>query len=401
MYARVLPTLALVTILCAYSFSVAAPPEPAAAAKGTTAAVPARRLPGQQSRGEVLLPTQWSLLPAGVQIAMGDFPVNFALHPKGPWGAVLHAGFGEHEVAIVDLKGNNVVSRVVLPQCFYGLCFDRDGQRLYVSGGEFSLVHQFRFADGFLSDHQEIRLAEAEKKFIPAGLNCSPDGQTLWVANAWGDMLTRIPLNEPATLEQFSVGNDSYPYLPLSSPDGKRVFVSLWNQAAVAVFDTTAKKIVATWPAASHPTEMVMSPDATTLYVACANGNTVAVLDADSGKTLEKVKSALYPQAPHGSTPNSLALSPDGKTLFVANADNNNVAVFDVGEPRQEPLAGLHPRGLVSDFGAAIAPPRSGSPVANGKGLTPKANPLGPNPMVPAGNPGSVPSTSAALAGSP
>src|SRR5205085_9967922 len=61
-----------------------------------------RLLPGVQPGGEVRLPNGWSLRPAGKQLALGDFPVNLALHPSGEWLAVLHAGFGEHEVMVVD-----------------------------------------------------------------------------------------------------------------------------------------------------------------------------------------------------------------------------------------------------------------------------------------------------------
>src|SRR4051812_26336436 len=36
------------------------------------------QLPGVQKTGELLLPNQWSLRPAGKQIDVGDFPVNIA-----------------------------------------------------------------------------------------------------------------------------------------------------------------------------------------------------------------------------------------------------------------------------------------------------------------------------------
>ena len=192
-------------------------------------------------------------------------------------------------------------------------------------------------------------------------------------------------MNDPARLEHVSLAIDSYPYTPLASPDGKRVFVSLWNQSAVAVFDIAAKKFVAQWPTASHPTEMVLSPDGKTLYVACANGNTVAVLDTENGKALETVNSALYPHAPHGSTPNSLALSPDGKALFIANADNNNLAVIDVGQRGHSRSLGFIPLGWYPTSVRYRAADNQ-IYVANGKGLMPKANRQGPNPLVPAGN---------------
>ncbi len=200
-------------------------------------------------------------MPAGAQIAVGDFPVNIALHPKDPWAAVLHAGFGTHEIVIVDLKEGKVVSRVVLPQCFYGLCFDREGKQLFASGGEFSVVHQFRFVDGLLSDQRKIQIAESDQNFIPAGMACSVDGQSLFVASAWGGTLSRVSLSDLAVPQHHDLGKDSYPYTPLPSSDGKRVFVSLWNQSAVAVFDVAADKLVARWSTESHPTEMTLSPD--------------------------------------------------------------------------------------------------------------------------------------------
>src|SRR5207253_309534 len=58
--------------------------------------VPLRTLPGVKDGGTVLLPNGWSLKPAGKQVALGDFPVNMALHPSGEWLAVLHAGYGDH-----------------------------------------------------------------------------------------------------------------------------------------------------------------------------------------------------------------------------------------------------------------------------------------------------------------
>jgi len=83
----------------------------------------ARVLPGIRTGGEVLLPNGWSLRPAGRQVPLGDFPVNMALHPGGRWLAVLHAGYGPHEVIVLDLERATpgVVSRVVLEQTFYGL----------------------------------------------------------------------------------------------------------------------------------------------------------------------------------------------------------------------------------------------------------------------------------------
>src|SRR5258708_686039 len=77
-------------------------------------------IPGARADGSILLPNQWSLRPAGKQIVLGDFPVNIAVHPGGKFAAVLNAGFGTHEIIIVSVAQSNIVSRVALPEAFYG-----------------------------------------------------------------------------------------------------------------------------------------------------------------------------------------------------------------------------------------------------------------------------------------
>src|SRR5207245_5082464 len=140
--------------------------------------------PGVQPSGTILLPNQWSLRPAGRQLELGDFPVNAALHPSGRWLAVLHAGYGTHEVAVVDLnRARPAIScRVTLDQTFYGLCFSPDGRQLFASGGEFEVVHAFHFDKGLLSDQNQIPVAPAGDKFIPGGLAVDSTGRTLFVA---------------------------------------------------------------------------------------------------------------------------------------------------------------------------------------------------------------------------
>src|SRR5579883_1436674 len=66
-------------------------------------------LPGERIDGSILLPNQWSLRPVGKQVPLGDFPVNIAVHPDGHYAAVLHSGYGPHEIVVVDLDKSNVV----------------------------------------------------------------------------------------------------------------------------------------------------------------------------------------------------------------------------------------------------------------------------------------------------
>jgi len=226
--------------------------------------------------------------------------------------------------------------------------FSPDGKTLYASGAGQEIVHQFAYAEGYLSQRRELKIAEPKEKRVPAGLATSADGGTLFVACPWGHTVEILPVANagvPAARRQVRLAEDDYPHSPLPARDGKRLFVSLWGRSAVAVVDLEKGEAVATWAVDSHPTEMVQSADGGLLYVACANSTAVHVIDTATGKTLEVIRAALYAQADNGNTPNSLSLSPDGKVLLVANADNNNVAVVDVSERGRSRSLGFIPVG--------------------------------------------------------
>jgi len=118
---------------------------------GASRATSSSQLPGWQPDGSVLLPNQWSLKPAGRQVPIGDFPLNLALHRDGRHAAVLHCGWGQHEVRIVEVKTGRAVSQAALDEAFYGLAWSGDGATLFVSGAGTEVVHAFTFTDGYLS----------------------------------------------------------------------------------------------------------------------------------------------------------------------------------------------------------------------------------------------------------
>src|SRR5262249_35319272 len=281
-----------------------------------------------QPDGYMQLANQWRLRPAGRQVELGDFPVNVAAHPDGQFVAVLHAGYREHEVVVLDLKTNpnrpKVVSRATLDQTFYGLCFAPDGKTLFASGGEFAVVHAFDFAGGYLSNPRPLALGTPEEMtpLVVGGVATSADGKTVFAACPWGDTVARIPLDNPEhgrkliRLSDAALGPlglkpglkprigreevpdfiapvyEAYPYACLTEPNGGRLFVSLWSRAAVAVIDLASNRVTAAWPTEAHPTEMALAPDGKTLYVACANSTKVSVLDAESGRPLQTIVTA-------------------------------------------------------------------------------------------------------------
>src|SRR5439155_1168724 len=176
-------------------------------------ATPPRILPGVLASGVIQLPNQWSLRPAGRQVTLGDFPVNIAVHPTGRWLAILHAGYGTHEVTIFDTDKSRqkIMCRVILDQAFCGLAFSPDGKMLYASGGEFEVVHAYDFEEGLLFHHRQIAVAAAKDKFVVGGLATDSSGSMLCVAGPWGDAVRLLPLETPSEGVTLRFEKESYP----------------------------------------------------------------------------------------------------------------------------------------------------------------------------------------------
>lgn len=361
------------------------------------------------------LPNQWSLRPAGKQIIVGDFPVNISLHPQDDTAAVLHCGYGPHEVILVDLRTMKIKSRHQVDEAFYGLAFSKDGRHLYASGAGLEVLHVFDYREGQLTAATPIRLRPEKDRGIPSGLALSSDGTTAWVVGVLGHVVDQVDVQKgvplaaiPLALSQLSppvtdadpfqdLDNDAvtkraralldllnnqgpFPYACLLDEPRSRLYISLWGRAAVTVVDTRTRATVGTWTTQEHPNEMVLNAAGSVLYVANANQNTVSVIDTRDGKTLEILTAEFTPNSPPGSTPSSLALSPDEKLLFVANANINAIAVFDVTKPGASRALGFIPTAW---YPTSVRITRDGKTllVANGKGISSKANRYGPQPV--------------------
>ncbi|MDR3402844.1 MAG: bifunctional YncE family protein/alkaline phosphatase family protein [Chthoniobacter sp.] len=369
-------------------------------------------LPGQRPDGSVLLPNQWTLRPVGRQVPLGDFPVNLALHPGGKYGAVLHCGYGPHEIVVVDLASGAVACRAKVDEAFYGLTFSKDGSQLLCSGASGENIHIFHFNAGQLDKPSTHSLRDVKQRGIPCGIAATGDGLTLYVANLWGQSVSRVNLTAdsapgvdlsllpdgaappkapvlPSSTDDPSITKRAnqllettdpkspFPYACLLDEKRGRLYVSLWGQASVAVVDTKTFTVSARWSTEDHPNEMILSKDGKRLFVANANRNTVSVLDTGDGRLIETLLAELTPNAPPGNTPNSLALSPDGDRLFVANANINTVSVFDVSTPGKSRSLGFIPVGW---YPTSVRLSRDGASlyVVNAKGESSYPNPEGP-----------------------
>ncbi|MFY9926351.1 MAG: alkaline phosphatase family protein [Opitutaceae bacterium] len=328
----------------------------AAAARGGAQGPDGSAVPGPQPDGYTLLHNQRLIHPVGDQVPLGDFPVGMAVNPLGTAAAVLHAGYGRHEIRMVDLASKSVFASVALREGFGGVGFSPDGRTLLCSGGSEGVLHRFRFSGGHLAALPDVRVAGREDGGVVAGFALSRDGGSAVVAIAYDNRVVRVDLPGGAirwtALVGREVGRRPRPSVDALAPNETggvrgliedadplnvvwdeprhRAYASLWGESSVAVIDSADGRVVARWPTGLHPNEMVLSRDGR-LFVSNGGLNTVSVLDVSDGAVTEVLCSSSSPGDLPGATPDSLALAPDGRTLYVANAYTDSIAVFDVG----------------------------------------------------------------------
>ena len=336
-------------------------------------------LPGPiAGTGQTQLPNGWKLSPAGTATPLGDLPLNLQISPDGRLAAVVNAGWGQNSVMLLDAATGRLLDTRVVPAAWAGLAFAPDGRTVYASGGQSNRIHCFRVEGQTLRPDSALVLGDGwpKQKIGVAGLAVDGRRQHLYAVTREDNALYTFDLKTRKVLRTLKLPAEAYG--ALLSPDGARLYISLWGGRAVAVYDTEKQLLLASIPVESHPNDLALSRDGRRLFVANANSNSVSVIDTRAGRVTETLNTALFPASPAGSTPNGVALSADDAQLYIANADNNCLAVFDVRDPATSRPLGFVPTGW---YPTAVRVAGNQLLVANGKGGNSRPNPNGPNPI--------------------
>ncbi|HLX06904.1 MAG TPA: bifunctional YncE family protein/alkaline phosphatase family protein [Thermoanaerobaculia bacterium] len=336
-----------------------------------------------------LLATGLRLDPTGDAVELGSMPLGMALAPGGNQAVVVLSGWREQGIQVVDLASRRVTQTVPQDAAFYGLAFARDGNELYVSGGNDDSIHCYAWTNGAATPLRRIELAKPAPgktgSRYPAGIAASPRGHFLYVAENVADSLAVVDLATSQVVQRFAT--DHYPLAVEATADG-RVYVSAWGGDSVSTFRVLAGGTLAydgRLRVGRHPSALLANASGSRLFVALASTDQIAVVDTRARRIVRTLRDS-PPRGPaEGSTPNALALSEDGSRLYVAEADNNAVAVFGVATARAGPDGGSRPGGLEgripTDWYPTAVLRRSGQLlVLSGKGHGSHANPDGPIP---------------------
>ena len=330
---------------------------------------------------KVLLPNGWTISPAGRSLPLGDFPANLVASPSGKLLAVSHNGVGRQSISLLDATTEKVLSDPTIPKAWLGLAFSADEKKLYASGGNDNKIVVYAIENQQLKKDTVITLGEpwTRKKAVkisPAGLCVDNKNKKLYVVTKEDSSLYTCDTEKLTVISRKKLASE--PFSCILAPNAPEVYISLWGNKKVLVFNTNSQQLTAEIATESHPNDMILTRNGQYLFVSNGNVNSVSVIDLKNYKVAETLNAALYPDAPAGTTPNGVALSEDDKTLFVANADNNCLAVFDVSQPGNSKSKGFIPTGwyptAVKVIGKRIF-------VTNGKGMSSLANPKGPDPL--------------------
>ncbi|GAA1326320.1 Hsp70 family protein [Pseudonocardia xinjiangensis] len=164
---------------------------------------------------------------------------------------------------------------------------------------------------------------------IPAGATpgfvvVAPSGRQAYIANRAAGVVTVVDTAVDAVTATIPVAAGPPQYLAFS-PDGRTVYVSIWNEArtiaAVGVLDTTTNTITATIPVRTRPFLAAVTPDGSELYVPNHDSGTVSVIDTGTNTVTSEIKVA--------PNPHWVEFSPDGTKAYTANHESNLVSAID------------------------------------------------------------------------
>ncbi|HEX7585607.1 MAG TPA: bifunctional YncE family protein/alkaline phosphatase family protein [Prolixibacteraceae bacterium] len=327
--------------------------------------------------GRVSLPNGWKLSPVGKLLPLGDLPLNMAVSPSGKMLAVTNNGQSDQSIQLIDPQKMQLLDSIVTKKSWLGLTFSKDGKYLYASGGNDNWIMRYQVKNQKLVPFDTLVIGKPwPEKISPAGIAVDDDNKMLYAVTKENNSLYTFDLKEKKVKNQFPLGGEGYACL--LSNDGKTLFISCWGCDKVVLFDTRTQQMAGWIPVGDNPNDLCLTRNDKYLFVANANDNSVSVISLEQKRVIEILNSALYPDSPSGSTTNSVALSDDEKTLYIANADNNCLAVFDVSNPGKSFSKGFIPTGW---YPTCVRVIKNTVFVANGKGLTSKANPYGPSPV--------------------
>ena len=158
----------------------------------------------------------------------------------------------------------------------------------------------------------------------PGYMEIAPSGRFAYIANRELGVLSIFDTTRNAVTGTIKVAEGG-PQFVSFAPDGKRAYVSIFNNArtvnVVGVLDTASNAFIATVPVGVRPFALDVTPDGKKVYVPNHDSGSITVIDTATNNVINTIKVA--------PNPHWVDVSADGKTLYAANHESNVVSMID------------------------------------------------------------------------
>jgi YVTN family beta-propeller protein len=283
-------------------------------------------------------------------IDVGISPEGVAIHPDQDRVFVANNGLNGagDSISVIDVRTLSVVHTITGLSGPEGIVIHPDGDLMYVANpGEHTLPPDGEDDRVMVIDLESYEIIhEITVRDHPWGLDISPDGTRLYVANAHGCGEMRLSCisvvdtesNEVISEHQMAplVGDYSndgdVPPEDLHiagvrvTQDGERLIVVLMHIDLILVLDIETMEPVENgfFDVWIHPHAIDLSPDGRYLYAPCWIGDMFWVID------LEQM--LIVHSAPQSGGPRGVSATPDGAEVWVTSQNSDEIRVYDTAD---------------------------------------------------------------------
>ena len=172
----------------------------------------------------------------------------------------------------------------------------------------------------------------------PYGIEISPDGNSLYVANNYNSTLSVIDISSisgtdmSGVTEIRSIDLGQGPLKVAVSPDGNFIYTTNFADNSISLIPTADMLSGITIPVGNNPIDLVTSPDGNYIYISNFSSADVSIISAPmmSGTSpiwsgVTEVQRITVSKGPYG-----IDVSPDGKYIYVANKEAKQISIVQM-----------------------------------------------------------------------
>lgn len=254
-----------------------------------------------------------------------------------PVGRVYTADQNGNSVSVIDTTENKVVKSVEVKSMPHNVQISPNGKEVWVVVAQPGVEDMSGMNHGDHGDHGsgmagQLWVIDTTNSKIthkidigsdPAHVILTPNSKEAYVSNGGDNTVSVVDTSTYKVTATVDVGEGPHGLRP--SPDGKVVVVANANVDTVSIIDTVTKKVTNA-QVGNKPAQVAFDPDGKRLYISLMEENAVAVVNTDNWQTTKTISV--------GKVPIQLYVTPDNKYVYVANQGtsedpDNRVSVID------------------------------------------------------------------------